>query len=108
MSGPFLSPVSLSALRYEQEVFNSRLKRGEVYKPEQIRSTHQVYCGCGHPRCAFVAMNRQQTEAERQEHIAWMDAQPARQPTAEELAEEAAASKRWKAKLARMRNDPVV
>ncbi len=58
MSGPFLSPVSISAMRYEQEVFNSRLKRGEIEDADKIVRTTQVFCGCGHPQCGFISTRR--------------------------------------------------
>lgn len=60
-SGKFLNGVSLSAMRYEREVFNARLKRGEVEHPETIGSTWQVFCGCGHPQCGFISIRRKVT-----------------------------------------------
>lgn len=54
MSGRKLTQKDISAARYEQEVFNSMLKRGEVKSPEQIKRSAHVVCGCGAEGCIFI------------------------------------------------------
>lgn len=53
--GRFLSPKDISAARFEEEVFNSRLKRGDIKAPETIVSTRHVVCGCGAVGCIFLS-----------------------------------------------------
>jgi hypothetical protein len=50
----FLDGVELSVARHESEVFNSRLKRGEVKDSHKIVRTGHSICGCGVKGCIFV------------------------------------------------------
>ena len=56
--GRFMSPVDVSAAKHEEEVFNSRLKRGEVQDADKIRSMRHVVCGCGVTGCIFLSLDR--------------------------------------------------
>lgn len=53
MSGKFMSPKDLSAAKYDQEVWNSMLNRGEI-DPSKFVRTHYVVCGCGVEGCGFI------------------------------------------------------
>lgn len=53
----FLSPRALSAARFEQEVYNSRVKRGLIPTDDVVR-TQMVVCGCGIEGCCFVSETR--------------------------------------------------
>ena len=53
MSGKFLSPKDLSAAKYEQEIWNSMLKRGLI-DPTKFVRTGYVVCGCGAEGCGFI------------------------------------------------------
>lgn len=63
--GRRLSPKDISAARHEQEVWNSILKRGDVYNPEKIVREMHVVCGCGVEGCIFIRAERNETEEER-------------------------------------------
>ncbi len=54
----FLSKRALGALKFEEQVFNARLKRGEIEKPEQIVRLHLIHCGCGNETCCFMSVER--------------------------------------------------
>jgi hypothetical protein len=58
--GRFMSPVDVSAAKHETEVFNSRLKRGEVENADKIRSIRHVVCGCGVIGCIFLSIDRRE------------------------------------------------
>jgi hypothetical protein len=62
LMGNFLNGRALSSLRFAMEVFNSRLKRGEIPKHEEIVRLHQVYCGCGDDRCCFISVQRKESD----------------------------------------------
>jgi hypothetical protein len=53
--GKYLGKVDMAAAKKEEEIFNSRLKRGAIEKPETIKKTYHVVCGCGVPGCIFMA-----------------------------------------------------
>lgn len=53
MSGRFMTPKDVAAARYETEVYNSRVKRGEI-NPEEFVRTQHVVCGCGAEGCIFM------------------------------------------------------
>lgn len=53
MSGKFLSPTDLSAAKFEQEIWNSMLKRGLI-DPSKFVRTQYVVCGCGAEGCGFI------------------------------------------------------
>ncbi len=53
--GKYLRKVDMAAAKKEEEIFNSRLKRGAIEKPETIKKTYHVVCGCGAPGCLFIA-----------------------------------------------------
>jgi hypothetical protein len=49
----FLSPKALSCVRFEQEVYNSRVKRGAI-STEGVVRTEMIVCGCGIEGCCFI------------------------------------------------------
>jgi hypothetical protein len=51
--GKYLSPKDLSAAKYEQEIWDSMLKRGLI-DPSKFVRTHYVVCGCGAEGCGFI------------------------------------------------------
>jgi hypothetical protein len=53
--GRRLTPIDISAAKFEQEVFNSRIKRGEV-DPGTFVRTQYVVCGCGVEGCGFISL----------------------------------------------------
>lgn len=69
MMGRFLSPKDISAAKYDREVYNSRLKRGQVRSPEKIVQEYHVVCGCGAEGCIFIHPVRNETEQEREASI---------------------------------------
>jgi hypothetical protein len=60
--GRRLTQVDMAAARYEEEVFNSRLKRGEVKEADEIRRTFHVICGCGVEGCMFMSHIRERDD----------------------------------------------
>lgn len=60
--GRFLSPYDMAEARLSEEIFNSRLKRGEIKDPDKIRKQFHVVCGCGAPGCIFIACTREEQE----------------------------------------------
>lgn len=58
MSGKFMQVADLNAAKRETEIFNSRLKRGEIKKPETITRSRHVVCECGDPGCVFISHTR--------------------------------------------------
>jgi hypothetical protein len=52
--GRRLTPKDLSAAKFEQEIFNSRIKRGDIDTNTYVRE-HYVVCGCGVEGCGFMA-----------------------------------------------------
>jgi len=72
--GRFLSQKEMSNARHTQEVFNSMLKRGEVYNADKIVREHMVVCGCGVEGCMFVSLVRTETEEQKKQrfdHYGW-------------------------------------
>jgi hypothetical protein len=67
--GRRLSPKDISAAKYEQEVYNSRLKRGVVRAPDKIVREMHVVCGCGVEGCVFMHPVRNETDEERSKSI---------------------------------------
>lgn len=59
MSGRYLSQRDMSAARYDTEVFNSRLKRGEIEDADKIVETRHIVCGCGAEGCIFTCIVRE-------------------------------------------------
>lgn len=51
--GRFLSQKDISAAKYETEVYNARVKRGEI-NADEISRTQHVVCGCGAEGCIFM------------------------------------------------------
>ncbi len=51
--GKYLTQKEINIARHEQEVWNSRLKRGLI-DPSQFVRTHYVVCGCGAEGCGFI------------------------------------------------------
>jgi len=62
--GRFLPQDEMGAARHEQAVFNARMKRGEIEKPETIVATRHVVCGCGMPGCIFISAQREEPRVE--------------------------------------------
>ena len=52
--GRRLTPKDISAARFDQEVVNSRIKRGEIDPNDHVREQY-VVCGCGVEGCGFTA-----------------------------------------------------
>lgn len=68
--GRCLSQKEMSAARFEEEVLNSRLKRGEIENPEHIRRSFHVVCGCGAEGCMFIAhIRREQNVQEQPDYV---------------------------------------
>lgn len=67
--GRFLSQKEMSNARYTQEVFNSMLKRGEVYNADNIVQERMIVCGCGVEGCMFVSLVRNETEEQRKQRF---------------------------------------
>lgn len=63
--GRFLSKIDLRALKKVEEIFNSRLKRGEIDDPKNIVQTQHVVCGCGAKGCCFISVTRKKVENEK-------------------------------------------
>lgn len=57
MSYRWLTSKDLSAAVRAQNIFNSRVKRGEI-DMEDIASTRYVVCGCGEEGCGFMSILR--------------------------------------------------
>jgi hypothetical protein len=51
--GKFLNQKEIAIAKHEQEVFNSKVKRGEINPTTYVR-THYVVCGCGAEGCGFI------------------------------------------------------
>lgn len=51
MAGRFLN---MAEARRELEIFNSRLKRGEIENADKIVRLHMRACGCGAPGCTIL------------------------------------------------------
>ena len=58
--GKFLKKEDMIQARKETEIFNARLKRGEVEQPKNILKSYHVVCGCGAPGCIFMNHVRSQ------------------------------------------------
>lgn len=52
--GRRLTPKDISAARFEQEVWNSMVKRGEIDPTLGVREQY-VVCGCGVEGCGFIS-----------------------------------------------------
>ena len=52
MTGRFLSIKEMNMLRHNEEVYQSRVNRGEIVEKEGGRH-RTVVCGCGVEGCAF-------------------------------------------------------
>ena len=52
--GRRMTPKDISAARFEQEIFNSMIKRGKINPNDHVRE-HYVVCGCGAEGCGFIA-----------------------------------------------------
>ena len=51
--GKRLSLKEINIAKHEEEVFNSRVKRGEVDTGKYVK-THYVVCECGQEGCGFI------------------------------------------------------
>ena len=51
--GRRMTGKDLAAAKFEQEVWNSMVKRGEIDESLGVR-THYVVCGCGVEGCGFI------------------------------------------------------
>jgi hypothetical protein len=58
--GRYLSPKDISAAKYEEEVMNSLLKRGEIKDSDKIVRFRHIVCGCGAEGCIFIHFWRKQ------------------------------------------------
>jgi len=61
MSYRWMTPKDLSAAIRAQEIFNSRVKRGEI-NLDDIKSYHYVVCGCGEPGCGWVRVEHKKAK----------------------------------------------
>lgn len=46
-----LTKKDLSSLKFQMEIYNSRMKRGEIPKHNNLR---HIVCGCGVEGCCFI------------------------------------------------------
>lgn len=53
MSYRWLTPKDLSSAIRQQEILNSRVKRGEI-DSSKLSHTSYVVCGCGEEGCGFI------------------------------------------------------
>jgi len=76
--GKFLSLKEINIARYEQEVWNSMVNRGDIDTTKFVR-THYVVCGCGAEGCGFITkwMNNRHPIVDLAEHNrlyqAWLE-----------------------------------
>lgn len=54
MSGRFMTKRDLESAKRAQEIFNSRINRGEI-DPASFSRTHYTVCGCGVEGCGFIS-----------------------------------------------------
>lgn len=47
----FQTPIGMAAVRFDIEVRNSQIKRGEI---QDLKSTTRYWCGCGYPGCNLL------------------------------------------------------
>ena len=75
--GKFLSKADLMAAKHEQEVFNSKINRGEIDPTTYVR-TQYVVCGCGAEGCGFITRwcknqrNVIDLQKEQEEYTQWL------------------------------------
>ena len=62
MNKRWLTKKDMHEARREFEIFNSRLKRGDVASPHNIKQQRHVVCGCGVEGCIFISTVREQKE----------------------------------------------
>lgn len=53
MTGRWMTNKDLAAAKFEQEVWNSMLKRGLI-DPTKFTRTQYIVCGCGVEGCGFI------------------------------------------------------
>jgi hypothetical protein len=86
MMGRRLTPKGLSAARFEQEVFNSQIKRGEIDPNDDVREEY-VVCGCGVEGCGFMTRWLKSDpwnvdlKAEHERYNRWLEQQANEQKT---------------------------
>ena len=56
-----MTPKDLSSAVRAQEIFNSRVKRGEI-DMKDIARTRYVVCGCGEEGCGFMGILWKETK----------------------------------------------
>ena len=59
MSYRWMSKKDIAAAIRAQEIYNSRVKRGEI-DVKDILSTRYVVCGCGEEGCGFISITREE------------------------------------------------
>ena len=57
MSGRFLTQKDMAAAKHVQEVWNSRVNRGQIDESNLAR-LHMIVCGCGEEGCLFLAQRK--------------------------------------------------
>jgi hypothetical protein len=61
MSYRWLKTEDLSNAIRQQNILNSRVKRGEIKQPAEYS---YIVCGCGDPGCGFLSIHRKDEELE--------------------------------------------
>ena len=75
--GKRLSLKEINIAKHIEEVFNSRVKRGEIDTGQYVR-THYVVCGCGREGCGFITRwcknqrNIVDLPKEQEEYTQWL------------------------------------
>lgn len=59
MSYRWLKTEDLSNAIRQQNILNSRVKRGEIEQPSKYS---YVVCGCGDPGCGFLSIHRKEND----------------------------------------------
>ena len=59
MSYRWMNKEDIASAIRAQNIYNSRVKRGEI-DVKEVLSTNYVVCGCGEPGCGWIRINRKQ------------------------------------------------
>jgi hypothetical protein len=55
----------MGVMRHDMDVFNARLRRGEIENADDIVRTQYIICGCGAEGCGFHSVLRRHDENAR-------------------------------------------
>lgn len=76
--GQKLTLKAISAARFKQEIFNSRIKRGEIDPNTYVREQY-IVCGCGVEGCGFMTLWKKSDlrnvdlKAEHEKYNHWLE-----------------------------------